>query len=157
MRVFTLLCSAAVLAGCAKKADTAATDSAATMAPAATMGPAPLALADLAGTWNMSATPEGAAAPMVQFQMVATADQNGWTNTFKDRPAVPVRVVLVDGDSVVTETGPNESVLRKGVQVTTRSVMRLQDGKLVGSTVARYVTTGADSVLNLRSEGTRAP
>jgi len=46
-------------------------------------------------------------------------------------------------------------VLRKGVKVTTHSVFRLQDGKLVGTTVARYTTKGADSVRNLRSEGTR--
>jgi len=36
-------------------------------------------------------------------------------------------------------------------------VMRMRDGKLVGSLVARYVTTGADSVTRLRLEATRAP
>ena len=52
--------------------------------------------------------------------------------------------------------GPYESVLRKGVQVKTTTVFRLQDGKLVGTTVAHYTTKGADSVRNLRAEGTRA-
>jgi hypothetical protein len=36
------------------------------------------------------------------------------------------------GDSIITEMGPFESLLQKGVQVTTNSVMRLQDGKLWG-------------------------
>jgi hypothetical protein len=35
--------------------------------------------------------------------------------------------------------------------------MRLQDGKLVGITVARYATSAPDSVVRLRIEGTRAP
>jgi hypothetical protein len=34
--------------------------------------------------------------------------------------------------------------------------MRLQDGKLVGETVAHYATSGPDSVASLRMEGTRA-
>ena len=77
--------------------------------------------------------------------------------TLPNRPPVATRVVLVSGDSIVTENGPYESVLRKGVQVRTRSVMRLRDGKLIGNTVARYTTSGADSVLRLRTEATRTP
>jgi len=30
-------------------------------------------------------------------------------------------------------------------------------GRLVGTTIARYATTGADSVVRLRMEGTRNP
>jgi hypothetical protein len=65
-----------------------------------------------------------------------------------------VRVLAVDADSVVTEAGPYESVLRKGVQVTTTTVTRYQNGALVGTTTARY-SAGPDSVLQLRFEGTR--
>jgi hypothetical protein len=67
------------------------------------------------------------------------------------------RVIEVAGDSVTTEFGPFNSVLRPGTQVTTRSVMRLRDGKLVGYLIAHYVTAGADSVARLRLEATRAP
>jgi hypothetical protein len=63
----------------------------------------------------------------------------------------------VDGDSIVSESGPFESVLRKGVQVNTRVVSRLQDGKLVGRTTARYQVSGADTVAHLNFEGTRVP
>jgi hypothetical protein len=57
----------------------------------------------------------------------------------------------------VSEAGPFESVLRKGVQVNTQVVSRLQGGKLVGVTTARYDVKGADSVTRLNFEGTRAP
>ena len=41
--------------------------------------------------------------------------------------------VTADGDSIMTATGPYESVLRPGVQVSTAGVLRLVDGKLVGA------------------------
>jgi hypothetical protein len=65
--------------------------------------------------------------------------------------------VTVDGDSIMTATGPYESVLRPGVQVSTAGVMRLVDGKLLGANIAHYVTGGADSVVRLQSVATRAP
>ena len=42
------------------------------------------------------------------------------------------------GDSIITDAGPYESVLRKGVQVNTRVVSRLRGDKLVGTTTAHY-------------------
>ena len=41
--------------------------------------------------------------------------------------------------------------------VSTHSVYRLEGDRLVGDVVAHYATTDADSVLQLTSEGTRAP
>jgi hypothetical protein len=43
------------------------------------------------------------------------------------------------------------------MQVTTHGVYRKDGDKLVGRVTAHYATKGADSVLVLRSEGTRAP
>ena len=77
--------------------------------------------------------------------------------TFADRPPIPMRVIAVAGDSIVTETGPYESVRRKGVQVRTYGVVRRQGDRLVGSTVARYSASGPDSVLRFRMEATRVP
>ena len=94
---------------------------------------------------------------LVTYEMVASSDSSGWSLNFPKRKPVPVRIVAVEGDSIVTEAGPFESVLRKGIKVTTHSVNRLQDGKLVGTTTAHYATKDADSVRNLRFEGTRAP
>lgn len=154
MRFLTLLCCAAVVAGCGKSEQPPAQDTTAVVAPPP---PAPIALADVAGTWTMRTTAEGSDSVLVTATMVATADTAGWTMALPGRPIMPVRVVAVAGDSLTTESGPYESVLRKGVKVSTQTVVRLRDGKLVGSTVAHYVTAGADSVVRLRVEGTRAP
>jgi hypothetical protein len=158
MRRFALCCCVVVLIGCSKSKeqpamDEMAGDAAAPAAPAA----APIALADVAGTWTVRVMPESSDSAVLTFEMVATGDTSGWTFTFPKRKPVPVRILAVDGDSIVTEAGPFESNLRKGVQVTSRTVNRLQDGKLVGATTARYATSGPDSVTQLRFEGTRAP
>ncbi len=156
MRRFAVCCCAVVLVACSKERDQPAADEMAdaTAAPAA---PAPIALADIAGTWAVRVMPEGGDSTLLSFEMVATSDTSGWAFTFPKRSPVPVRVVAVDGDSIVTEAGPFESNLRKGVQVTSTTVNRLEDGKLVGTITARYKASGPDSVAHLRFEGTRAP
>jgi hypothetical protein len=155
-RFASFCCTALALVACSPSDDAATTDTAAG-AVAATTPSATISLADIAGRWTVRAVPETGDTTAVVSQLNTSADTAGWTTTLPNRPPVTTRVVLVDGDSVVTENGPYESVLRKGVQVTTRSVFRLRDGKLVGTTVARYSTTGADSVLRLRTEATRTP
>lgn len=159
MRVLGLTCFIMLLAACAKTDRDAATDTAAgttEMAPTA----ATISLADVAGDWNVASKPEsGTDTSTTRYTLHTTADRTGWTITFANRPQqpVPVRVVAVEGDSIVTEAGPFESVRRRGVQVTTRAVLRKEGDRLVGSTRARYASTGADTVLILRTEGTRAP
>jgi hypothetical protein len=137
-------CGLALLViGCGKAADAA---------------PAAITLDDVAGTWNVRSTLEGDTATVVEYQMVATGESSGWGIQFPGRAdPVPVRVVAVDGDSIVSEAGPFESALRPGVQVSTRVVSRLRDGKLVGTTTAHYQVTTPDSVARLDFEGTRAP
>ena len=147
--------AALVLVGCSKPAEKPADT---------TMGEAPMAaetapasmLSDMAGNWNVHSTVEGSD-KAVDYEMVTTADQSGWSIKFPGREPIPVRVVAVEGDSVITEAGPFESQLRKGVQVSTRVVARMQDGKLVGTTRARYDVSGPATVAVLRFEGTRAP
>jgi len=87
---------------------------------------------------------------------VATGDTTGWTVALPNRPVQPVHV-SVSGDSLMASVGPYESVLRKGVQVTTNTTYHKQGDKLVGITVAHYIGAGADSVRRLRSELSRAP
>lgn len=158
MRYFAICCCVAVLAGCAKPADEAATDTAA--GAAAMPEPAPpaaVSLVDVAGKWQMHSTPvAGSDTTTTHYVLTATADTSGWTRSQENLPLIPVRVT-VSGDSIMTDAGPFQSIRRKGLQVRTQSVLRLQGGKLVGSSVARYKTTGADSVLRLRVEGTRLP
>ncbi len=116
-----------------------------------------IALADVAGTWTMHAMNAAGDSTLVTAQMVATAGMDGWTYTFAGRDPVPLRIVAVDGDSIVTEMGPYPSALRDGANVTTRSVLRLQNGELVGSFDAHYAVTTPDSVLLGRMHGVRAP
>lgn len=149
---------AAVLAGCAKKddaaVDTTADTAAVTTAPPA---PTPVNLADVAGKWNVRAVPtSGTDTTPTNSVITATSTTSGWTITFPGRQPIPMRV-SVDADSIMTEAGPYQSVRRRGVQVTTNGVMRLEGGSLVGRTTAHFKVTTPDSVLVLTTTGTRAP
>jgi hypothetical protein len=159
VRRFALCCCAVVLVGCNKPKEQPAMDAAdTTAAPVAPPAPAPIALADVAGKWAVRLMPENGDTTLGKYEMVATGDTSGWVLNFPKRKPVPVRVLAVAGDSIVAEAGPFQSILRKGVKVTvSRSVYRLQDGKLVGATTAHYATSGPDSVAHLRFEATRAP
>jgi hypothetical protein len=149
-------CCAIALVGCNKPKEEPPMESTAA-APEAPAAPAPIALADIAGKWSVRSMTESGDSTLVTYELVAAGDTSGWSLNFPKRKPIPMRVIAVAGDSIVTEAGPFESVLRKGVKVSTNSVMRLQDGKLVGTTIAHYATSGADTVRNLRIEGTRAP
>jgi len=144
---------AAVLAGCAKK-DNAAVDTMA--ADTATFtAPASVNLADVAGKWNMRSVPTTGDTTATTYVLTATSNTSGWTITFPGRASIPASV-SVDGDSIMIDAGPFPSVRRKGVQVTTNGVTRLQGGNLVGSNTAHYKVKTADSVLTLTTTGTRA-
>jgi len=149
MRLLVLALSAAVLAGCSKPEAPPAEPPAPPPAPT-------LNLADLAGTWNMRTMPEASDSTLVTYTMTLTGTTEGWTLNIPGRDPLPM-TATVSGDSVITTVAPYESMLRKGVQVSTTSVVRLVGGRLVGTTIARYSTTGADSVVRLRMEGTKAP
>jgi hypothetical protein len=159
-----ICCCAAVLAGCAKK-ESASADSTSAMASSTSSTstttstpttPAPINLADVAGKWNMRSVPMSGDTSATTYVLTATANTSGWTIKFPGR-ATPVPVkVTVDGDSIMLAAGPYSSVRRKGVQVTTYGVSRLQNGSMVGSTTAHYKVKSADSVLVLSTTGTRA-
>ncbi len=158
-----LCCCAAVLAGCAKK-DNAAVDSTNAMAssttttttPAAPAAPAPINLADLAGKWDVRAVPASGDTTPTTYVLTALATPSGWTMAFTGRKAPVPLQVTVAGDSLIVSAGPYTSVRRKGVQVTTNGAMHLQNGSLVGTTIAHYKVKTADSVLTLNMTGTRA-
>lgn len=152
MRRLTVLACAVVLAACAKKEEaTPAADSSAMATP-----PAPT-MADMAGKWTVNVMREGSDSVLLTYDLTATGDTAGWTMMFPGRDPIPLRVSPMAGDSVVAEAGPYESALRKGVQVWTHSVLRMQGGNVMGTTVAHYAVQTADSVVNLRQQGTRAP
>lgn len=157
MRSLTLLTCAIVLAGCTKAEDRSvgAATTGDTAAPAATTAEAtPISLSELAGTWKVRTTDAQGGTP-IETHIRATADSSGWTMVGPDNKTVPVRVVAVGGDSIVTEAGPFPSYVLKGAKVSTRTVYRLQGDSLVGNTEARYKINGRDSVAQRATRGTR--
>jgi hypothetical protein len=144
---YILLCVVAIAGGCAPGEEQPAQEQPA----AAPTG----SLADLAGTWMVTAMDPSSDSVLITYELNATATSEGWTSTLPGREPMPVRVILVDGDSVVAEAGPFESALRPGGTVTTRTVIRLQGDMLTGTMVARYGTERADSVLTGRLHGMR--
>lgn len=150
MRAVAIASCAALLVGC-KKSETPPPPAAPTA-----VAPAPVSLSSFAGTWRVRGLNERGDS-IVAYQLIATADTAGWKVVLPNRAPVAARIVAVAGDSVVMDAGPYESVLRRGVQVRTHAVLRLQGGKLVGTTEAHYATSRADSVLHIRNEGTRQP
>jgi hypothetical protein len=121
-----------------------------------TASPPAVTLRDFAGKWKTRATDERGRV-IGEAELLATADTSGWTLTFPRQKPIPLRVLAVGGDSVVTEAGPYPSTSMKGVQVRTRAVNRLQNGKLVANLEGHYTMGGRDSVIRARVEGTREP
>jgi phosphopentomutase len=134
-RHLALTAAVLALAACAKS-ETPATDS-----PAAAVAAAPAALTDSAvsGTWEAQGMPMDKDTVVVRFTMNNTDTGAGTSITFASGDKVQNTSRQVSGDSVVSTSGPFKSQVRKGQNVaSTRSVMRLQDGKLVGFIHAKY-------------------
>ena len=158
-----LACSVFLIAACAKKdnaavdtSSTSASSTASTTTAAPAPGPANISLADVAGKWNVRSVPtSGTDTTPTTYVLTATNSQSGWTLTFPGRKPMPVQI-STSGDSIMITAAPYASVRRKGLQVSTNGVLRLQNGDLVGSTTAHYKTKSADSVMVLTMTGTRS-
>lgn len=152
MRRLMLVLSTAVMMGCAKKEETPPETVAEPPAPVA---PAPIDMAAVAGTWDMQTMSATSDSVLTTFTLEASADTAGWLMAFPKR--LPMKLnITVSGDSIMSVSPQYESVLRKGAKVQTNTVFHLVDGKLVGHTTAHYTGVGADSVVQLRSTGTKA-
>ena len=157
MRAVTSCCLAVLLMGCGKSAEKPADAEAGAADIIMDEAPAGVSMADMAGTWNIRSKLEGSD-KVITYDLVASGDGSSWTVNFPGRKPIPARVVATGGDSVVWESGPFESVIRKGVTVKrSRVTARLENGKLTGRTTAVYEARGADTVAHLTVEGTRAP
>lgn len=159
-RVAIACCTTLVIGGCAKSdqaaKDSAAAATAAAPPPAATPAPA-LSLGDFAGKWQVRAVPEsGKDTTPTNYVLTATADTSGWMITFPSGVKAPTHV-SVSGDSLLIKTDVFASQRRKNVKVMTEGSARIQNGKLVGTTIAHYMNAGPDSVLRLHIEGTKMP
>ena len=155
---FAVASTVLLLAACAKKEAPKDTTAAMAPAPAAAPAPAPtVALADLAGKWKIVTRPaSGTDSSTTTATIVATADTSGWTLDLPSGQKVPLQV-KVSADTVLTKSAVYPSMRRKGKKVWTEAALRLENGKLTGTTTAHYANSGADSVLTLTTEGTKAP
>jgi hypothetical protein len=134
---------------CSKEEEAPAAD---TMA----VAPAPMMnLADMAGTWSMKVMPQASDSVVASGEITGTSTTDGWVMMLADRNPIPL-TVSVSGDSVMMDSAPYESVLRKGVQVWTHTVSRMHNGMLMGTTTAHYAS-GQDTVVMLRMEATKKP
>ena len=134
-------------------ASCAPADDAAEEQPADTAAMTAPAAVDANGTWDMRSVPVSGPDTTPTIFQVQVANGN-WTLLLPNRDPIPATVVM-DGDSIIVDAGPYESVRRAGTTVTTHSVYRVMGDQMTGNTIARYQTSGADSVLQLRSSGTR--
>lgn len=160
MRWTCLTLCALAIGGCTKPGGAAATPDTTAAADARTPAPAStgrqLRLADLAGTWTMTATNAANDSVLVTYTMTATADTAGWSIMYPNH-ARPIAVhVRVDADSVIMDAGPYASTARTGAMVTVHSVSRLRDGKLVGTMTARYTLDTTESVVHITLAGHRS-
>lgn len=156
MRHSALLCCSILIVGCTK-ADTAADTAAVvdTSVPAAAMEPTPISLDQVAGKWNVRVvSSETGDSTLTSYVLDAKADTAGWTFQFPTGAPIAMHVMSMAGDSLVTEAGPFDSRLQKGVKVHSVVTWRLRDGKLAGAVVSHY-DTKPPTTRNLIAEGTR--
>jgi hypothetical protein len=145
MRALPIVVAAIILTGCGAPADQPAQ-----AGPATTAG---LSLADVAGTWENTATLDGVPEPVVST-MSGSAAGDDWTMAFPDRAGIPM-LVSIASDSLIGQSAEYESILRPGVMVSVRTASVLQDGELVGSLVATYRTANGEEVVPGALRGVR--
>ena len=148
MRTAALAGCLALLAACTPAPEQAE-------APPAPPAAAAPTLADFAGTWNTTATLTGVTAP-VESQLTGSADGSTWTMTLPGRDPIPLQASIM-GDSLVAVSAEYESILRAGVQVTTRTAAVRSGEELVGNIIATYKTSSGDEVVTGTFRSTRAP
>ena len=148
MRITALLGCAMLLAGCSTKETPPVADTTA-------IAPAPaMSLARIAGTWKVIMKPERQDT-VVSSYVLDTSDSTSWTITFPNGLRAAVRVTGLSGDTVLAATDWNLSPIRKGLLARSDIKYWMQDGKVVGTHLAHYKTTGPDTVRVFVVEGTK--
>lgn len=116
----------------------------------------PLQLAELAGTWTMTATNAANDSTLVTYEMTATADTAGWSILYPNHTTPIALRVRTDADSIIMDAGPYASTARQDATVTIHGVLYLRDAKLVGTESAYYKVGSTESVVHIKLAGTKA-
>ena len=143
---------AAALVACSK-AETPAADSTTAMAPA----PAALTAADVAGSWkgvNMGETSDSVTS---RWTTVRMDDKSGTLTVDGQKDAISYTTVF-DADSMVATSAPYANPAdAKAPKLMFRSVARMKDGKLVGTSATMLADKPDSVVARGRFEATKAP
>jgi hypothetical protein len=131
--------------------DTTAMDTA-----AAATAPGTVNMMDVAGRWTIRAMPETGDSTLATYELMATSETTGWTVTLPGGTTSNA-TVRADGDSLIIEVGPHDSVLRPGQQVTTQINARVSGTSLSGNFVERSPGTATDTGMRGRVSGTKNP
>ncbi len=101
-----------------------------------------LRLSQVAGTWDYRAVVGATSGVLVASVLTATASKDGWTIRHANDPAIPLRVLVVSGDSIVAEAGPYPSTVRPGQTVERNHIILHYDGgdTMKGAFEARYAS-----------------
>src|SRR5712664_246059 len=107
-----------------------------------------------AGTWDASTMVGPKDSVVTTYVLTVAADGKSATIKLAGRDPIPTRIVVLAGDSIVTETGPYPSVLRPGQTVTLlRSVAHYKGNTMTGTFEAHYSN---GDVLKGKTKATRA-
>ncbi len=159
MRSAMILSSFSILVGCSEannQVNRSPSSETSMSGDADTAATSPMALLSaVAGKWQTRAISE-AGATLVTAQLLARPDTSGWTLTFPKQKPVPVRVVAVGGDSIVTASQYHDFENKKA-QIRERAVLRFHGDKMTGTLEGHILMGGSDSLIHARLEGTREP
>lgn len=108
----------------------------------------------VAGSWDGKSMIGPKDSVVVTFTMWVAADGKSATMKYPGRDPIPMRILAIGGDSVVTEAGPYPSILRAGQTVTSlRSVEHYKGNAMWGTFEAHYEN---GDVVKGKSQATRA-
>lgn len=135
--------------------DTTTTVSATSLNPSASAtAAANVSLAQMIGTWHGKSMPEHQDTVLDTWTLQAPTDSSKWTVTMSNGQTIPLHIVAIAGDSVVSQLGPYKNAADNGQVETIRSVTRIQSGKIVGTAETR-LASNRDSVVRVRLQGTK--
>lgn len=149
-----MFCLAFVLVACTKAETPAADTTAAAMTPA----PVLLTASEVSGKWNGMSMGETSDSVTMRWTTESIDDTSGKLTLEGSKDAIPFTRKF-DGDSmIVTSTAPYASPAnQKGPMMNFRSIGRLKDGKLVGTSVNTLADKPDSVVARGRWEASRAP
>jgi len=105
------------------------------------------------GTWNGRSTLGANDSVLIIFVLTIAPDGKSATMKVANKNLIPIRVLAVGGDSMVTEAGPYRSIVRPWESVKSlRTTAHLKGDTLKGITEVRYES---GELVKARTEATR--